>query len=331
MVIILIALLTFVLLASIGFLIVGDSSGVSQSALKRAHAITAAAPSNGAKRLKPQSKSVEERRKQIMTQLKEAEKRQRKERLTLRARMLHAGLEPDVRKFWIFSLILGIVAFVIALVAFQGTMLARLGVSLGAGFVTTYGLPRWILGFLAKGRMKKFIEEFPNAMDILVRGIKSGLPVNDGLKLISKECTVPLGPEFQRMVDNVAVGMSLEQGLEKMIERIPSPELRFFAIVIAIQAKTGGNLAEALNNLSNVLRARKMMREKIKALSAEAIASAGIIGSLPPLVGGAITIMRPAFIAPMFTDPRGHMMLMGGAVWMFLGIMMMRKMINFKM
>ncbi len=187
-----------------------------------------------------------------------------------------------------------------------------------------------MLGFIAAGRLKKFTEEFPNAMDIIVRGIKSGLPVNDGLKIIAKESPAPLGPEFQRLVENVGVGMSLDGALERMSESMPSPELRFFTIVISIQAKTGGNLAEALGNLSLVLRARKMMREKIKALSSEAIASASIIGSLPPAVGTMITLTRPQYLAPMFTDPRGQLMLLGGAVWMFLGIMAMRKMINFK-
>jgi tight adherence protein B len=329
MMIILIAGLSFVLLASVGMLLTGESSG-NQQAIKRAHAISAAQPAR-TKRGKSAAKTVDERRKQIMSQLKEAEKRQRKERLTLTARMLHAGLEPDVRKFWIISLGFGLVVLVLALALYQGPVMIRIGVGFGAAFAAAYGIPRWVLGFLAKGRMKKFVEEFPNAMDILVRGIKSGLPVNDGLKLIAKECTLPLGPEFQRMVENVSVGMSMEQALDKMVERVPSPELRFFAIVIAIQAKTGGNLAEALSNLSSVLRARKLMREKIKALSSEAIASASIIGALPPLVGTGITIVRPAYIAVMFERSQGQMMLLGGLVWMFLGVMSMRKMINFKL
>ena len=158
-------------------------------------------------------------------------------------------------------------------------------------------------------------------MDIIVRGIKSGLPVNDGLKLVAKECSAPLGPEFQRLVENVAIGMSLEQALDKMSEHVPAPELRFFAIVIAIQQKSGGNLSEALGNLSTVLRARKMMREKIKALSSEAIASASIIGCLPPGVALMIFITRPDYISIMFTNVVGNLMLMGGAVWMvFAGV-----------
>lgn len=327
-----IAVLGFVIIASVGFVITNGGGGNSSATLtKRAQTIGLGSNMRTKRNAKSAAKTPEERRKQITEQLKEAEKRERKARLTLRSRMLHAGLTPNVTRFWIFSAILGAVAFFVPLLVLgKMDLLIRLAVAAGAAFAASYGLPRWVLGFMAGGRMKKFTEEFPNAMDILVRGIKSGLPVHDGLKIIAKECHLPLGPEFQRAVENVGVGMSLEGALEKMSERVPSPELRFFTIVIAIQAKTGGNLAEALNNLSSVLRARKMMREKIKALSSEAIASASIIGVLPPGVGIMISITRPEYIGGMFVDPRGQMMLAGGAFWMALGIFMMRKMINFK-
>lgn len=327
---ILIAFLGFVIIASLGFAFTGGGSG-SAALTKRTQTIGLGTNTRARQRQKNQPKTPEERRKQITEQLKEADKRERKARLTLRARMQHAGIIPDVTKFWIFSGILGAVVFFIPLLALgKMPFLARLAIAVGAAFVACYGLPRWALGMMAARRIKKFTEEFPNAMDIITRGIKSGLPVHDGLKLAAKECTAPLGPEFQRLVENVGVGMSLDGALEKMSETMPAPELRFFAIVISIQSKTGGNLSEALGNLSSVLRARKMMREKIKALSSEAIASASIIGVLPPGVGIMISIVRPAYIAPMFTDSRGQLMLLGGVVWMFMGIMMMRKMINFK-
>ena len=244
--------------------------------------------------------------------------------------MLHAGLEPNVRSFTIYSAIAGAIVFALAVALYQNTILIRLGVALGASFIVGYGLPRWVLSFMAKGRQKKFTAEFADSMDILVRGLKSGLPVNDGLRVIAQEMSAPLGPEFRKLVENVQVGMTLEGALEKMIDRMPVNELKFFTIVIAIQAKTGGNLAEALGNLSAVLRARKMMGEKIKALSSEAIASASIIGSLPPLVGTAISIMRPSYEVVMINDSRGQMMSIGGLVWMALGILSMKKMINFK-
>jgi len=328
MIIALIAILTVVILGSVGFVLTSGSSS-SPALAKRTAAFGAGTSSR--KRQKS-SKSPEDRRKQITEQLKEAERRDRKARLTLRARMLHAGLEPNIPMFVSYSAVLAGVAFVVPFVALGGQSIPmRLLISAGAAFGIGYGLPRWVLSFMCKGRVKKFTEEFPNAMDILVRGIKSGLPVHDGLKIIAKESSAPLGPEFQRLVENVGVGLSLDGALEKMTERVPSPELRFFSIVIAIQQKTGGNLAEALGNLSTVLRARKMMREKVKALSSEAIASASIIGSMPPGVGGIVSIVRPQYIGIMFTDPRGQIMLLGGVIWMVLGILFMRKMINFKM
>lgn len=326
--VILIAILSFILIASVGFAIAGGGGGSAQLA-KRTQAVGARATTM--RRSKAAPRTPEERRRQISEQLKEAERRERKTRLTLRARMLHAGVEPDEKRFLIISAVLGAIALVLVFVL-MGKMpfLLRLLIAVAAAFAAGYGLPRWVLGFMAKNRVKKFTEEFPNAMDILVRGIKSGLPINDGLKLAARECTAPLGPEFQRLCENIAVGMSLENALEKMSENIPAPELRFFAIVIAIQQKSGGNLSEALGNLSTVLRSRKMMREKIKALSSEAIASASIIGCLPPAVGTMIFFVRPDYISIMFTNTVGNMMLLGGGLWMGAGILMMRKMINFK-
>ncbi|MGH6993545.1 MAG: type II secretion system F family protein [Caulobacteraceae bacterium] len=188
-----------------------------------------------------------------------------------------------------------------------------------------------MLGFLAKRRAAKFTSQFADAMDVIVRGIKSGLPVGDCLKVIAKESSQPLSGEFRRLVESLAMGLALDQALERMQERINTSELRFFAIVMAIQQKTGGNLAEALANLSGVLRARKLMREKIKALSSEAVASAGVIGVLPPGVVVLISISSPSYMMPMFTDPRGHLMLLASGIWMSLGIFIMRRMINFKM
>ena len=192
------------------------------------------------------------------------------------------------------------------------------------------GLPRWIVGTLAKRRTKKFTADFADAIDIIVRGVKSGLPVHDCLKVIGKEMSAPLGPEFQRLVENIGMGLTLEQALAKMYARMPTPELRFLAIVISIQAKTGGNLGEALGNLSNVLRSRKLMAEKIKALSSEATASAAIIGCLPPGVMAMVTATTPSYMMLMFTDIRGQIMLLGAGLWMGIGIFVMRRMINFK-
>ena len=154
--------------------------------------------------------------------------------------------------------------------------------------------------------------------------------MHDCLKVIAQEAPKPLNEEFHKMVENLGMGMSIDQCLEKMYSRMPTSEVRFFAIVLSIQQKTGGNLAEALNNLSVVLRSRKLMAEKIKAMSGEAVASAGIIGSLPVCIMVLVGITTPSYMAPMLFDPRGHILLLIGAFWMACGVFVMRKMINFK-
>ena len=222
-------------------------------------------------------------------------------------------------------MILAAVAGGAVLMAGQKPLLA-----LGVAFAAGLGLPRWAIGFMAARRMKKFTAEFANAVDVIIRGINSGLQVHDCLKIIGRESPAPLGPLFQRLVENVGMGLTLEQALEKMYESMPTPELRFFTIVVGIQQKTGGNLAEALTNLTVVLRARKMMREKIKALSSEATASAGIIGALPPGVMTIVMVTTPSYMSLMFSDQRGHLMLLGSALWMSAGVFVMKKMISFK-
>ncbi len=320
---ILAAVLAFITIGGLGWVLVGgDESGAQ--AVKRAQ--TFARPSPATVRKQAQAANTPElRRKQILTQLQEAERRERKARMTMAAKLKQAGLSTSLRTFIIISVVMGVVALGLALVFGLNIFLA-----LGLAAVFGFGLPRWVVGFLGKRRMKKFSGEFANAVDVIVRGIKSGLPVHDCFKIIARESPAPLGPEFQKLVEGLGVGLTLSQALDKMFERMPTPELRFFAIVIAIQQKTGGNLAEALGNLSTVLRARRMMGEKIKALSSEATASAGIIGSLPPVVMMLVMITTPAYMMLLFTDARGQFMLLGSAIWMGLGIMTMKKMISFK-
>ena len=230
-----------------------------------------------------------------------------------------------MRAFYIISAAVGVIAALAALVLGLPIL-----VVLGLALIFGLGLPRWVIGFLAKGRMKKFSLEFPNAVDVIVRGIKSGLPVHECFKIIARESPAPLGPEFQKLVEGLGVGLTLEQALDKMFQRMPTPELRFFTIVIAIQQKTGGNLAEALGNLSAVLRARRMMGEKIKALSSEALASAGIIASLPPAVMTMVMFTTPAYMMPLFNDIRGNFLLLIAALLMATGVFVMKRMISFK-
>jgi tight adherence protein B len=319
---IIVAVLGFVTVAGVGMAFAG---GGNAKTLKRTQAIAGAGRGERMARSRPAVQEPGTRRKQLLKSLKEQERRQRKAQLTLGARLQQAGLSLTVTHFWIGSGVFGVVILLVMLLLRQAVW-----IDVAVAFVAGLGLPRWIVGFLAKRRTKAFTEAFADAIDVIVRGIKSGLPVHDCLRIISHESPAPLGPEFQRLVENLAVGLTMDQAMEQMYQRMPTSELRFFSIVLAIQQKTGGNLAEALGNLSAVLRARKLMREKIKALSSEAKASAMIIGSLPPGVVGLISVTAPAYMAVMFNDPRGKVMLLGGIIWMGLGIFVMRRMINFK-
>jgi tight adherence protein B len=321
---ILIAVLLFVIIGGVGFALAGGD-GAQTKTLKRAQTIAGGGAVAARARARVASNAPDVRRQQILKTLREQEKRQKQASLTLRARIQQAGLETEPKTFWIVSAVIGVVVLLVVLMLRQHWYIA-----FGAGFAAGLGLPRWVLGFLAKKRTKKFTESFSDALDIIVRGIKSGLPVHDCLRIIGQETPEPLAGEFRRLTENIGMGMSIDQALEKMYERMPTSELRFFIIVLVIQQKTGGNLAEALNNLSTVLRSRKLMREKIKALSSEALASAWIIGCLPPGVVVLIMVTAPTYMTKMFTDPRGNLMLMGAAFWMCMGVFTMRKMINFK-
>ena len=319
-----VAVFGFVAVAGLGLAFAGGAGAGGARATKRVQAVAAAQRGDAAARAR-KADPAGARRKQILQNLKAAEQQERKVKLTLEARLTQAGLSISVRTFWIVSA-------VICGVGLMGAMVVAhsLPVALGAAFVLGFGLPRWWLSTSAKRRSKKFTGEFPNAIDIIVRGIKSGLPVNDCLRVIATESPEPVSGEFRRLVENLSGGVTLDQAMEKMYARMPLSEVRFFAIVLAIQQKTGGNLAEALGNLSTVLRARKMMGEKVKALSGEAVASAAIIGALPPGVMLLVTVTSPAYMMPLFTTPGGHMALAIGAFMMALGIFTMRRMINFR-
>ena len=322
---ILAAVLAFITIGGVGWVLVGGDDSSSQ-AVKRAKTMGGgrAEAAASAKRAAA-ANTPEARRKQILLQLQEVDRRERKARMTMGAKLKQAGLSLSVRTFVIISVAAGLVGALLAFV-----LGANIIIVLGVGVAAGLGLPRWIIGMKAKARMKKFSLAFADAIDILVRGIKTGLPVHDCFKIIARESPEPLAGEFRTLVEGMGVGLTLAQALDKMYERMPTPELKFFAIVIAIQQKSGGNLAEALGNLTTVLRARRMMVEKIKALSSEAIASAGIIASLPPMVMILVMLTNPSYMMLMFTDIRGQVMLMGAGLWMAIGVFVMKRMISFK-
>lgn len=267
------------------------------------------------------------RRRQIADSLKaiEDEQRQRKKKITLRTLIQQAGLDISTRTFWVMSLMCGAVLFIVPL--FIG---APLLVAAGAAFVGFLGLPRWFLGFLRKRRQNTFLNDFADAIDVMVRGLKAGLPVSEAMKIIAAETGPPVGPEFSEVIDGQRVGITIDQGIERMVERMPLAEVNFLAIVMTIQSKTGGNLSEALGNLSKVLRERKKMKAKIRSVSQEAKSSASIIGSLPFIIMGALLLLNPNYLNPLFETDLGNMMLIGSGVWMTMGVLVMRKMINFE-
>jgi len=273
---------------------------------------------------------AQRRRRSVQDNLKEFEARKKaKEKNlkspTLKTLLQQAGLAIDVRRYYLYSVMAGLAATFAAFLAHLPTILLP-GVLLAGGL----GLPRWTVLFMRKRRIKRFLDEFPNSIDVIVRAIKSGLPLNDGLRLIANEAREPVRGEFRRIVEAQQLGISVADASSKLVEYMPCPEANFFGIVIAIQAQAGGNLSEALGNLSRVLRERKKMKAKVSALSMEAKASAAIIGALPFIVAFLVYLTSPAYIMMLFTNPTGHIILGAALFWMSIGIFVMRNMINFK-
>jgi tight adherence protein B len=265
------------------------------------------------------------RREQVEGTLKQIEERRKKaKRPPLAVRLKQAGLDWTKRRFIVTFAIIGVGAFVTMIVLGVGLIAA-----LGFGFAAGCGLPFWMLSFLKKRRENKFLNEFPDAVDVIVRGIKAGLPLLDSLKLIANDAVEPVKSEFRAIVETQTIGMPIGEACLKLFESIPLPEANFFGIVVSIQQRAGGNLSEALGNLSKVLRDRKKMKAKIQAMSMEAKASASIIGALPLAVMGLVWLSSPSYIALLWTDPFGRVMMACCAAWMMVGIFVMRKMINF--
>ncbi len=265
------------------------------------------------------------RREQVESSLKDIEQRRsRAKSPPLSVRIGQAGLSWSKRQFLIISGCLGAVGFLIAL----GLNAGLLGAA-GMAFAAAFGLPNWILKFLKKRREANFLKHFPDAVDVIVRGIKAGLPLLDSIRVITNDSPEPIRSEFRTVLETQSFGVPLGDACAKLYERIPVAEANFFGIVISIQQKAGGNLSEALGNLSRVLRDRKKMKAKIQAMSMEAKASAMIIGCLPPGVMLLVYITSPGYISLLWTESLGRMMLAACATWMFMGVMVMRKMINF--
>ncbi len=274
-------------------------------------------------------RDTDRRKRNIQDQLKDFEERQKakhqkQQNISLKTRMEQAGLTWEIKHFVFFSIVSCIIFTVIGFVASSNFLVIG-----GFTFAGALGFPRWYVNFKRKRRFEAFLNELPNGVDIIVRGVKAGLPLADCIKVVARESREPVATEFRKITETQVMGIGLADAVAKLPERIPVAEANFFAIVVAIQQKAGGGLAEALANLSRVLRGRKAMKGKIKALSAEAKSSAGIIGCLPFAVGGIMYFIAPDYVGMLFTTTSGNIIIGGSLMWMFCGIMVMRAMINF--
>lgn len=283
--------------------------------------IDAAAGGGGAKGGNPRHRRIQEKLQEMEDRGKE-----KKRRNQIRADLLQAGLEINVRNYLMLTAIAGLVAAALSML-FGVSVLGAIPI----GLIAFFGLPKLVLKFMARGRQKKFTTHFAGAIDVVVRGIRSGLPVGECLAIIGREIPDPVGQEFRLLVEGQKIGVSLHELLRRGLERIPTAEYKFFSIVLQIQQQTGGNLADTLANLSEVLRERKKMKDKVQSLSSEAKSSAMIIGSLPFFVMGMISLINPEYMALLFTETLGQFMLAAGMTWMAIGIAVMSKMINFDM
>lgn len=265
------------------------------------------------------------RRAELAKKLKAENKKDDVSKVSIEMRLAQAGSNMKPLQFWLLS-------------AFCGLVFAGLGKLLGMSTIITIlftitgilGVPRFILRQAIKRRQKKFLEGFADALDAVVRLLKAGMPVSEAISMISREFDGPVGEEMSIIYDKQKIGVPLHEAAQEGCRRMPLPEMQMFAAGMAIQAQTGSSLSEVLMNLSAVIRSRFRLKRKIMALSSEAIASASIIASLPPLVATGLYFANPGYLDPLFTTGLGKNMLMGAVFWMFCGVMIMRQMINFK-
>jgi tight adherence protein B len=298
----------------LAFVFTGGNSRVDQrrASLQKTETKTSAAVDRAAKK------------KQISDSLKDLEKNSKRKGPDLSARISQAGLAIDKRQFLMISAGLGVAVAALIFIKFDSPVIGLL-----FGVMAALGLPNLVLSRMRKRRINKFVDIFPNALDIIVRGVKAGLPLGDTLRIVANESPEPVRSEFRKLVESQALGLPLPEAAEKLAERVPVSETNFFAIVIGIQSKAGGNLSEAIGNLSRTLRERKKMKGKIKAMAMEANASAAIIGAVPFVVTLMLYLSSPKYIGLLWTTSHGRIVAAIACFWMSIGVVMMRKMINF--
>ena len=322
---------TLIAILAVGFfiasaLILGDSGSTKKAARIKTIGGDNLRSESFVSRLKGEDQNS--KRKQIedsLAKIEEREKYKKKKSKSIEMKLVQADWSMTKELFMLISaglaIVFGGLPFILGL---------KPVMCLGLAILFGFGLPRFILNFIITRRQKKFINHFADAMDVVVRGVRTGLPLGDCLKIIAHESPDPLGAEFRKVVEGEALGIPIEVCLEQLYNRMPLPEVNFFSTVLNIQKTSGGNLGESLSNLSTVLRGRKILREKIKALSSEAKASAVIIAALPVVVMVLVSIMSPDYMEELYYTSTGQRNLMIGAGMMVVGVLTMRKMINFK-
>jgi tight adherence protein B len=243
----------------------------------------------------------------------------------LRKRIEMTGRDITLGRYAMICI--GLVVVVAIGLMFQG---APFLLGLFVGMFVGIGLPHFIIGKMITKRVAKFTSNFPDAIELMVRGLRSGLPITETLGIVASEIPGPVGLEFRMVADKMKIGRTMEAALQDTADRLGTPEFQFFVITLAIQRETGGNLAETLSNLADVLRKRAQMRLKIRAMSSESKASAYIIGALPFVVFTLVTLINPQYMGGFFTDQRLIVAGIGGMIWMSIGAFIMAKMINFE-
>ena len=271
------------------------------------------------------ARSRDERRKSVQQALKsQTDALNARKRVALPQLLFQAGMTIKPAAFIRNSIIFGVVVLVLLILIQVPIFLAPV-----FAVAAAYLLPRFYVGQKRKKYQDRFLDELPNAVEAVVRGVKTGLPLNDSIRVVAKDAKEPVKSEFGRVLDQQAFGLSMTEAVTVLLDRVPLPEVNFFVVVITVQQQAGGNLSEALGNLAKVLRNRKKMKMKIKAMSSEAKASAGIIGSLPFVVGTLVSVVSPTYLVPLFTTSLGHIWLGVGVVMLALGIFIMNRMIQF--
>ncbi|SDG60954.1 type II secretion system F family protein [Pelagibacterium luteolum] len=244
---------------------------------------------------------------------------------SLKHRLFQAGIKTESRVWIRNAIIAGVVMFLVLAIIQVPLVYAAILAAAGA-----YVVPNQYIGWRRKRYQSAYLDELPNAVEAIVRGVRAGMPLNDSIRLVAKEVKEPVKAEFMRVLDQQSIGKSMAEAVEVLFDRVPLPEVNFFIVVITVQQQAGGNLSEALTNLANVLRNRKKMKAKVKALSAEAKASAIIIGALPVLVAAAVSVISPTYLSPLFTTSGGMVALGAAGLMLVTGIFIMNRMIQFE-